>query len=242
MKFLVAVLIFINIFFKETDQYLHIFDRDEICSDAENADELTYEFDGDELGYIDFKKKEGISTLPDFADPIDFAYYEFALAEMAACKVQLERAKYGFRKPPEQMDPPQTTLYPTNEVKLGLVNTFICYVTGFYPPPVKVTWSKNNVNVTEGVSLSRYSFNSDYTFTQFSTLTTTPVAGDVYSCTVEHKALQEPQTRFWDTDVDEVNAAQPCIGPTVFCGAGLVLGILGLATGIFFLVKGYKCP
>ncbi|XP_030635518.1 rano class II histocompatibility antigen, A beta chain-like [Chanos chanos] len=71
-------------------------------------------------------------------------------------------------------------------------------MTGFYPPAVKVTWTKNNVNVTEGMTLGRYSSNSDGSFSLFSVLGFTPEEGDIYTCTVEHKALLWPLTRELD--------------------------------------------
>jgi len=39
----------------------------------------------------------------------------------------------------------------------------------------------------------------------------------------------------------DVEVALPGVGPAVFCGVGLTLGLLGVATGTFFLVKGNNC-
>ncbi len=36
----------------------------------------------------------------------------------------------------------------------------------------------------------------------------------------------------------DVEITEPSIGPSVFCGVGLALGLLGLATGVFFIAKG----
>ncbi|XP_039681253.1 H-2 class II histocompatibility antigen, A-U alpha chain-like isoform X3 [Perca fluviatilis] len=59
--------------------------------------------------------------------------------------------------------------------------------------------------------------------------------GDIYGCTVEHASLEKPQTKFWEADINQTN-----ISPAVFCGLGLFLGLLGVAAGTFFFVKG-KC-
>ncbi|KPP59065.1 hypothetical protein Z043_123051, partial [Scleropages formosus] len=61
--------------------------------------------------------------------------------------------------------------------------------------------------------------------------------GDVYSCTVEHKGFPEPETRFWDVEIQDTSD----IGKTVFCGVGLTLGFLGVGVGTFFLIKGNNC-
>ncbi|XP_039681252.1 uncharacterized protein LOC120574852 isoform X2 [Perca fluviatilis] len=64
---------------------------------------------------------------------------------------------------------------------------------------------------------------------------TTKTKGDIYGCTVEHASLEKPQTKFWEADINQTN-----ISPAVFCGLGLFLGLLGVAAGTFFFVKG-KC-
>ncbi|XP_048098652.1 H-2 class II histocompatibility antigen, A-K alpha chain-like [Alosa alosa] len=126
-----------------------------------------------------------------------------------------------------------SAVYPKNYVQLGSDNTLICLVTEFYPPRVTVRWTKNMKNVTSGVTLSRYYMNRDGSFKMFSSLQFTPQEGDMYTCTVEHETLDEPLTRYWDVEVSE-----PSLGPSVFCGVGLTLGLLGVATGTFFLIKG----
>ena len=92
-------------------------------------------------------------------------------------------------------EPPVSVMYVRNEVRLGSENTLICYVTGFYPPRLTVKWTRNNNNVTQGVSSSQIHINNDGTFNQFFTLKFTPQKGDIYTCTVEHQALERPMTR-----------------------------------------------
>uniref|UniRef100_A0A8C2HMI0 Ig-like domain-containing protein n=1 Tax=Cyprinus carpio TaxID=7962 RepID=A0A8C2HMI0_CYPCA len=74
-------------------------------------------------------------------------------------------------------------------------NTLICLVSGFFPPPVRVLWIKNNVKVKDQSTLRRDYPNKDGTLNVFSRLSFIPEEGDIYSCSVEHKALQQPQTR-----------------------------------------------
>lgn len=38
-----------------------------------------------------------------------------------------------------------------------------------------------------------------------------------------------------------VEVKQPGVGPAVFCGLGLTFGLLGVAAGTFFLIKGNEC-
>ncbi|XP_076153123.1 H-2 class II histocompatibility antigen, A-U alpha chain-like [Alosa pseudoharengus] len=208
-------------------------------SDTDHADELSITLEGDEVAYVDFEKKELIMTLPEFADTGIILFrgtYEVGQKAMAVFKTSLDILKKVYKNPPEAQDAPMSSIYPKDEVKVGSENTLICHVTGFYPPRVTVRWTKNNKNMTREVTLSRYHINKDETFTMFSTLKFTPQEGDMYTCTVEHSALDEPLTREWDVEVSE-----PSLGPSVFCGVGLTLGLLGVATGTFYLIKGNQC-
>uniref|UniRef100_A0A672TGP8 Major histocompatibility complex class II integral membrane alpha chain gene n=1 Tax=Sinocyclocheilus grahami TaxID=75366 RepID=A0A672TGP8_SINGR len=83
-----------------------------------------------------------------------------------------------------QPPPPDASIYSKDDVVLEVENTLICHVTGLFPPPVNISWTKNNQIVTEGTSLSQYRINND--------------EGDIYSCTVFHKALDSRlETKTW---------------------------------------------
>nr|NP_571770.1 major histocompatibility complex class II integral membrane alpha chain gene 1 precursor [Danio rerio]AAA16368.1 MHC class II alpha chain [Danio rerio]AAA16369.1 MHC class II alpha chain [Danio rerio] len=206
------------------------------CSDTEK--EYLQGFDGEELYHSDFIRKVGVVTAPDFADPMSYpGFYENSVAQMEVCKQDLATDIKAYNSPEEQLDPPVTSIYSEDEVVLDERNTLICHVTGFFPPPVNVSWTKNNDIVTEEISFSQYRRNSDGTFNMFSALKFTPAEGDIYSCTVNHRSIQgQPNTKTWEVDVE-----LPSVGPAVFCGVGLVLGLLGVAAGTFFLIKGNNC-
>ncbi|XP_061087527.1 H-2 class II histocompatibility antigen, A-U alpha chain-like [Conger conger] len=208
------------------------------CLTNDTAPETGMQLDGDEIYHVDFKNQNVIISLPDFAD--EFTYpgkYEWAKVDHATCLRNLDVAVKSENNPPEAIDPPESTVYTMEEVELGKKNILICFVNNFFPPPVKVTWTKNNAEVKDGVTLSRYYPNRDFTYQQFSTLSITPEEGDVYSCTVEHKGLQYPLTKIWEPEAN----TESDMGATVFCGIGLTLGLLGVGVGTFFLIKGNNC-
>ncbi|KAK2907380.1 hypothetical protein Q8A67_006365 [Cirrhinus molitorella] len=207
------------------------------CSETEK--ESLYGSDGEEAWHADFNQKTGVVTLPDFADPMSFdGFYEASVGQLEVCRQNLAVLIKAYKSPSEEMEPPETSIYPRNAVQPTVENTLICHVTGFFPPPVNVSWAKNNVIVTEGVSLSQYRPKSDGTFHVFSSLKITPEDGDVYSCTVNHRALQgQPQTKIWS--VPEAAVVLPSVGLAVLCGVWLTLGLLGVATGLFFLIKAF---
>nr|AKN58845.1 MHC class II antigen alpha chain [Schizothorax prenanti] len=206
------------------------------CSDTEK--EYLYGFDGEELYHSDFIRKEGVVTAPDFADPVGFeGWYEGGVSDQEICKQNLAMYIKVYKSPDERLAPPDASIYSKEDVVLGAENSLICHVTGLFPPPVNVSWTKNNQIVTEGMSLSQYRRNNDGKFNIFSSLKFTPAEGDIYSCTVFHKALaSRSETKTWEVDV-----AVPSVGPAVFCGVGLTLGLLGVAAGTFFLIKGNNC-
>nr|AAB67856.1 MHC class II alpha [Morone saxatilis] len=206
------------------------------CSDSDGEDMIA--LDGEEVRVADFINKKGVEPHPSFIDHTSYVEgtYEQAVANQQICRQNLGIARKAIKEP-LKLDPPSSPMiYPRDNVELGEKNTLICHVTGFYPAPVKVYWTKNGKNVTEGTSINVPYLNKDNTFTQTSRLEFIPQLGDMYSCSVKHLSLKDPLTRFWDVEKPE-----PSIGPAVFCGLGLTVGLLGVAAGTFFLIKGNEC-
>ncbi|XP_028254766.1 HLA class II histocompatibility antigen, DP alpha 1 chain-like isoform X2 [Parambassis ranga] len=206
------------------------------CSDSDG--EYMYALDGEERWYADFIHKTGVQPLPDFIGSFNYpGTYQQAEADQQICRTNLQTARTVMKDFNKERDPPSSLIiYPRDDVDLGVRNTLICHVSGFYPAPVKVSWTKNGDNVTEKSSINVPFPNKDGYFTQISRLEFVPEPGDIYSCTVDHLALTEPLTRIWD-----VEKTPPGVGPAVFCGLGLTVGLLGVAAGTFFLIKGNEC-
>uniref|UniRef100_A0A7N8XIP5 Mamu class II histocompatibility antigen, DR alpha chain-like n=1 Tax=Mastacembelus armatus TaxID=205130 RepID=A0A7N8XIP5_9TELE len=196
-----------------------------------------YGLDGEEKWYADFVNKRGVEPQPSFIDHTSYeeGAYEGAVAQQQVCKQNLKLTRNAVKDLPLENEKRQH-LHLMDDVELDQQNTLICHVTGFYPAPVKIQWTKNGQNVTEGTSINVPFPNKDGSFRQTSRLEFTPQLGDVYSCTVDHPALDQPLTRIWDVEVQ-----QPSVGPAVFCGLGLTVGLLGVAAGTFFLIKGNEC-
>ncbi|KAI4901180.1 hypothetical protein NFI96_025063 [Prochilodus magdalenae] len=200
----------------------------------ETSADYSVVYDGEKLLYYDYKNQETVLTLPDFVDPVEPPdLSEAAIRGKNACEDALGILKVGYRNPPERLEPPWTSIYPRSDVKLNTNNTLICHVTGFFPPPVRVSWTKNGLNVTEGATLSPYYHSGDGTLSRFSTRSFTPEQGDLYGCTVEHRALEQPQTRIWDVEV-QVQSSR--VFPSVVCVLGVCLGMVGVAAGVLLMV------
>uniref|UniRef100_A0A3P9DU31 H-2 class II histocompatibility antigen, A-U alpha chain n=1 Tax=Maylandia zebra TaxID=106582 RepID=A0A3P9DU31_9CICH len=203
------------------------------CSDSYG--EEMYGLDGEEKAYADFNKQEMIYPLPPFVDPMTVpGAYEQAVANQQSCQQNLKIVRVGMKDfPPKHM-----MIYTRDEVEFGENNTLICHVTGFYPAPVNVSWTKNEQKVT-GSSINTPYPNKDGSFRQTSRLDFTPQLGDIYRCAVEHLSLTEPLTKIYEVEASA--HSDPGVGPSVFCGVGLTLGLVGVAAGTFFLVKGNEC-
>uniref|UniRef100_A0A0E9XYE5 Immunoglobulin C1-set domain-containing protein n=1 Tax=Anguilla anguilla TaxID=7936 RepID=A0A0E9XYE5_ANGAN len=50
------------------------------------------------------------------------------------CINNLNVAVQAEKDPPEEIDPPQSTIYSMEEVELGKSNSLICFVNNFFPP------------------------------------------------------------------------------------------------------------
>ncbi|XP_066500564.1 H-2 class II histocompatibility antigen, A-U alpha chain-like [Hoplias malabaricus] len=209
-----------------------------LCSDSER--EKIYGLDGEEMWHADFSLEKGEMTLPQFADQFTYVEgtYEGAVNDIGHCRKNLGLSIEINKNPVIPKVAPQSSIYPKEDVEPGSKNTLICFITGFYPPHVEVSWTRNNVNVTDEASLSRYYINTDDTFNLVSTLSFTPEEGDIYSCSVQHTALDRALTKTWD---ENVQVSLPGVGASVFCGVGLAGGLLGVAVGTFFLIKGNNC-
>uniref|UniRef100_A0A8C1Y8M8 Ig-like domain-containing protein n=1 Tax=Cyprinus carpio TaxID=7962 RepID=A0A8C1Y8M8_CYPCA len=239
-KFLITCIGLYGFYYAHCISVVHEYVRIHGCSETDGED--MHELDEEEMWHADFNQKRGVVTLPDFANPLEFPqFYEtsnicdsnllFSVGTLL-CMIFI-----GINK---VLCVSRCTPYihlSKHDVELGVQNTLICHVTGFYPPSLSISWTVNNANVTEGISLSQYRPRADGTFNIFSTLKFTPAEGDIYSCTVNHIALQgQPQTKILGEYV-----ALPSVGPAVFCGVGLTLGLLGVAAGTFLLIKGNNC-
>nr|AYN72159.1 MHC class II antigen alpha chain [Oreochromis niloticus] len=210
------------------------------CSDS--YEETMIGLDGEEIAYADFNKQKLVYPQPPFIDPVIFeeGTYDTAVADQQICKHNLQNSRKGLKDFPLERDAPSgVMIYTRDEVEFGENNTLICHVTGFYPAPVNVSWTKNGQKVTEESTINVPYLNKDGTFKQTSRLDFTPQLGDIYTCTVQHLSLTEPLTKIYE--VDSSAHSDPGVGPSVFCGVGLTLGLLGVAVGTFFLIKGNEC-
>ncbi|XP_053360654.1 H-2 class II histocompatibility antigen, A-Q alpha chain-like [Clarias gariepinus] len=208
------------------------------CSDSVNETEWLLSLDQNEMTFEDYKVMQQISRLPPFTDPIEIPdLHTLAIDNREACLRYIKNMSLVAGNPPEPRDPPEIVIYPKHDVVPRVEKNFICFIANFYPPHMNINWTRNGVSVTEGVYISQFSLNSDGSFNVFSTLTSSLNEGDEYSCTVEHEALDSPQTRTWDVSAETPPVTQSEM-PTVVFAVGIVVGFVGFSTVMYFVIKG----
>uniref|UniRef100_A0A674JW56 Ig-like domain-containing protein n=1 Tax=Terrapene triunguis TaxID=2587831 RepID=A0A674JW56_9SAUR len=199
--------------------------------------EFMFEFDQDEIFYVDLERKETVWRLPDFGKFTSFEA-QGALGNMAVLKKNMEIIIQRSNRTRAQNVPPEVTVFPEDPVELGEPNVLICFVDKFSPPVLRMTWLKNGQEVTEGVSETDFYPRPDNSFRKFSYLPFLPSQGDFYDCRVEHWGLPEPFTKHW-------GKLQPLGSPNTHWGVLPDLPVtLGYAHlfGLFFWGRGFCNP
>lgn len=200
------------------------------------------EFDGDQLLYVYPVNNtyEAVQRLPEFAEQWtpDPGLDHDAYVSLGTCHYNIPRAIKGENNPQENIATPTSLIFPEQKLELGVPNTLLCLVNDFHPPTLEIAWTKNGQPVDPSeVSQTQYYSNADLTFRLTSYLDFTPQEGDIYSCSVGHISLMMPLTKFWEAELEDVDQQ---VTETVLCVCGVIMGLIGVVTGIWFIMKANK--
>lgn len=68
---------------------------------TESDGERMFALDGEEMGHSDFKAEKFVMTLPEFADPFEYAegVYEMGVTRIQVCKQNLATAIKAYKNP-----------------------------------------------------------------------------------------------------------------------------------------------
>ncbi|XP_076594074.1 H-2 class II histocompatibility antigen, A-U alpha chain-like [Chaetodon auriga] len=196
------------------------------------------EFDGDQLFYIDPVTYRAFQRLPEFAEQwsFDLGLAQDVYVSVGTCHYNIPRAIKGENNPPEVIDSPTSLIFPKQKIELGVPNTLICFVDDLHPPIVQIIWTRNGQQVDQSeISQTNYYSNSDFSFRTSSYLDFTPQEGDIYSCSVDHVSLQMPLSKFFEVQLQTDWQVE-----TAVCVCGVILGLIGVITGLWFIKKTNK--
>ncbi|XP_066110260.1 HLA class II histocompatibility antigen, DM beta chain [Saccopteryx bilineata] len=103
-----------------------------------------------------------------------------------------------------------------------------CYVWGFYPAEVTITWRRNGQLLPPHGSAHKIAQpNGDWTYQARSYLATTPSFGDTYTCEVEHAGSPEPIREDWTPGLSRVQTVKVSVSVATL-GLGFFILFLGL--------------
>ncbi|XP_028642270.1 H-2 class II histocompatibility antigen, I-E alpha chain-like [Grammomys surdaster] len=195
-----------------------------------------FEFDGDELFYVDLDKRETVWRIPEFGKQTSFDP-QGGLQQISVGRQNLDSLNKETNSTPATNKVPEATVFSKSPVLLGQPNTLICFVDNIFPPVINITWLRNSKSVTEGVYETSFLTNRDPSFHKMSYLTFIPSDDDIYDCKVEHWGLHEPLLKHWEP---EVPASMSELTETVVCALGLSVGLVGIVVGTIFIIQGLR--
>ncbi|XP_047423866.1 beta-2-microglobulin-like [Mugil cephalus] len=94
--------------------------------------------------------------------------------------------------------PPKVQVYSRNPGELGKDNTFICHVSGFHPPEIKIELLKNGAEMPNSKQTD-LAFEENWHYHLTKHVPFSPKQGETYSCRVTH--VGKPNTYVWDPDM-----------------------------------------
>uniref|UniRef100_A0A671F176 Ig-like domain-containing protein n=1 Tax=Rhinolophus ferrumequinum TaxID=59479 RepID=A0A671F176_RHIFE len=126
------------------------------------------------------------------------------------------------RTRPPSVQVAKTTPFNTREPVM-----LACYVWGFYPADVTITWWKNGQLVLPHSSAQKIAQpNGDWTYQTLSHLATNPSFWDTYTCVVEHVGAAEPIRQDWTPGLSRQQIVKVSVAAVT-----LVLGFIILSLG-----------
>ncbi|XP_029440568.1 HLA class II histocompatibility antigen, DM beta chain isoform X1 [Rhinatrema bivittatum] len=131
--------------------------------------------------------------------------------------------------------PPTVRISPLESGSGTDARVLVCYVFGFFPGAVNVTWLKNGHPVASNATAPEVLPDGDWSYQTQARLEVTPQSGDSYTCSVEHASHRTPFQEDWRPGLTKRQKIK--IGVSV---AVLALGIIFLVTGVICWRKSHS--
>uniref|UniRef100_A0A8C5Q858 Major histocompatibility complex, class II, DM alpha n=1 Tax=Leptobrachium leishanense TaxID=445787 RepID=A0A8C5Q858_9ANUR len=170
------------------------------CQPQDPVVGLVKMFDDSQMFSYNFTNGSSIPRIQEFEKWADHSFPNRANIsnDLNLCKGFLgELTEVLTNVTPEAKGTTKVKLMTAQPVRLGEPNTLICFVGNIYPPILTITWQKNGLNVTEGITHSGYFAMTDMTFQTFSYLKISPQLHETFACIVHSDGDDTPAVGFW---------------------------------------------
>ncbi|XP_048065079.1 H-2 class II histocompatibility antigen, A-U beta chain-like isoform X3 [Megalobrama amblycephala] len=125
--------------------------------------------------------------------------------------------------------PPEVIIRLDREANGNQKAVLVCSAYDFYPKPIKLTWMRDDKEVTADVTSTEELDDGDWYYQIHSHLEYFPKPGEKISCVVEHASFHRPMVYHWDPSLSESERSKIILG-----AVGLVMGVVMAAGGLIY--------
>nr|AFN53617.1 DMA [Chrysolophus pictus] len=193
---------------------------------------LSVAFDSEQLFSFDVPNMQWLPQLPDGpAWPTGTEQPQELQHDTMLCRKLHDGLTWlatGPRPMPEAKGIPVADVFLQQPLQLGYPNTLVCMVGNIFPPAITISWQRDGIPITDGVTHLTYIPMEDLGFMRFSYLAVTPHSGEIYSCIVTRERDNISVVAYWvpqDPIPSDVLAMAVCGAVTAL---GILLALLGL--------------
>nr|BAC82512.1 MHC class II A family peptide loading [Coturnix japonica] len=198
---------------------------------------LSVAFDSEQLFSFDFPKSQWLPQLPDAPSwPSGIEQPDELNFDTSLCLDLLHvltRIASGRCLKPAGEGIPVADIFLQQPLQLGYPNTLVCMVGNVFPPAITISWQRDSIPITEGITHLTYTPVDDLGFMLFSYLEVTPRSGDIYSCIVTRERDNTSVVAYWVPQ----NPIPSDVLAMAVCGAVTALGILLALLGLGLLLS-----
>ncbi|XP_067249915.1 rano class II histocompatibility antigen, A beta chain-like [Chanodichthys erythropterus] len=125
--------------------------------------------------------------------------------------------------------PPEVIIRLDREANGNQKAVLVCSAYDFYPKPIKLTWMRDDKEMTADVTSTEELADGDWYYQIHSHLEYFPKPGEKISCVVEHASFHRPMVYHWDPSLSESERSKIILG-----AVGLVMGVVMAAGGLIY--------
>ncbi|XP_067269567.1 rano class II histocompatibility antigen, A beta chain-like [Pseudorasbora parva] len=124
---------------------------------------------------------------------------------------------------------PEVIIRADKEANGNQKAVLVCSAYDFFPKAIRLTWMRDDKEVTADVSSTEELADGDWFYQIHSYLEYFPKPGEKISCVVEHASSHRPMVYHWDPSLPESERSKIILG-----AVGLVMGVVMAAGGLIY--------